>query len=187
VSTKIYDGYRLAEGTDVWAFTEKLRDTGNARRDELDMHAVMECARGIETKRVEDGEEPETRERSRLMRGFQAWSELMHSLKDSRLGDPYQLDAVFLRDPANGRVLVMLYAGAKMESVFTGQPEVEGYGFWDNTDPEEGASDEDWQARGEAWDRAVGMDPPASRGLTFQLRCSATDGIIEMIYEMERR
>lgn len=183
MSTKIYHGYRLAEGTDVWEFTERLRREGNRLRDRLDMEAIEKFAEGVAAKRLADGKEPAGSREAYLMGGYHAWREVMDQLKESRLGDPHQLDVCLIRDPEGGRIMALLYAGSKMESLWESQPEVEPWGYWDNTDQPEGVTDEEWEERCAAWERCLpDWSPPARQALTFTLRTDATDGIIEMIY-----
>ena len=183
MSMKIYHGYRLAEGTDVWDFTERLRREGNEERDRLDMEMVEKLAEGVAAKRLEDGKEPAGSREAYLMGGYHAWLKVMTQLKESRLGDPHQLDVCLIRDPGTGRIMALLYAGSKMEHVWERQPEVEEYGYWNNTDQPEGVTDAEWDERRAAWERCLpNWSPPARQALNFTLRCDAADGIIEMIY-----
>lgn len=184
MSTKIYNGYRLAADTDVWEFTERLREQGNDERDRLDLEAIERAAEQLEAKRIADGGDlsPSPSPEARLMSGYLVWDELMRGLKDSRLGDPHQLDVTFIRDAETGRIYCLLYAGNSISHVFTEQPEVEEYGYWNNADQPEDVSDEEWEERRAVWDRILGWDPPVRRGLGFDLRADATDGIVEMIY-----
>jgi len=44
------------------------------------------------------------------------------------------------------------------------------YGYWNNTDPEEGVSEELWEKRGKDWNEALGGDgytPPSQCGFSF--------------------
>jgi hypothetical protein len=183
VSTKIYNGYRLAPDTDLWEFTERLRSEGNPRRDALDLEVITAAAESVAARQATvDGKVTERSREAHLMGGYHAWDEAMRQLAESRLGDPHQLDVTFIRDPETNRILALLYAGSKIEEVFTGQPEVTEYGYWDNTDQPEDVTDEEWEERRVTWDRCLGYDPPVRRGVSFQLRGSATDGIVEMIY-----
>jgi len=63
--------------------------------------------------------------------------------------------------------------------IFTERPElrkmwmdqacVEKFPYWNNTDPPDGISDEDWCRRGELWDLAVGGDPVNQRAFSITL------------------
>lgn len=41
--------------------------------------------------------------------------------------------------------------------------------YWNNTDPAEGVGDEEWDVRRDTWERLLGEDAPARRGLTWEL------------------
>lgn len=182
MSTKIFNGYRLKAGTDLWEFTERLREEGNELRNRLDMEAVEVFAERAEAERITSGEGPFPSVESRLMSGYLGWSELMHTLGESRIGDPHRLSVTFIRDTKTDRILALLYAGSKMEEVFTRQPEVEFFGYWNNTDPDEDCTELEWEEREEVWERMLGFDPPIRRGISFDLRADSTDGIVEYIY-----
>ena len=184
MSTKIYEGYRLKSGTGIWEFTERLRAQGNVLRDRLDMEAIERLADGAIAKRIAEGKDAPTTPQARLMGGYFAWQDVMKQLGESRIGDPHRLSVTFIRDSVTNRILALLYAGSAMEEVFTSQPEVEYFGYWNNTDPDESCTEEEWAEREETWERCLGMDAPVRRGVSFDLRADSTDGIIEMIYGM---
>jgi hypothetical protein len=41
------------------------------------------------------------------------------------------------------------------------------FSYWNNTDTPDEISDSEWDDRGRIWDAAIGSDPPAERGFTF--------------------
>lgn len=182
MSTKIYYGYRLAADTDIWTFTERLREQGNELRSQLDLNAIERFGESAEAERIGRGEGPFPTREGLLMAGYMGWKALNDQLGESRLSDPHQLAVTFIRDPKTDRILALLYAGAKMQHVFVDQPEVEYFGYWNNTDPDENCTEEEWAEREETWERCLGGDPPIRRGIGFDLRADPTDGIIEMIY-----
>lgn len=47
--------------------------------------------------------------------------------------------------------------GAVLESCYF-IPELEEFGYWDNTDPDEGATEEQWKEREEVWSRLLPAD-----------------------------
>lgn len=49
------------------------------------------------------------------------------------------------------------------------QPAVSEYRYWNNSDRPSGISQKEWDRRAGAWDRVLGMDAPATRGLTITL------------------
>lgn len=182
MSTKIYHGYRLAAGTDIWEFTERLREQANVVRDRLDLEAIERAAEQLQAKRIIDGKGPFPDRESRLLAGYHIWDEVNRKLGSSRLSDPHQLDVTFIRDTATNRILALLYAGRETTKVFELQPGVEEYGYWNNADPPADVTEDEWEERRVVWDRCLGWDPPVRRGISFDLRGDPTDGIVEMIY-----
>lgn len=51
---------------------------------------------------------------------------------------------------------------------------IESYGFWDNTDPEEGVAEGDWDKREKDWDEALGYNIPGQDGIPAQNGFSVT-------------
>ena len=65
-----------------------------------------------------------------------------------------------------------LFYGADrdMERTFRATPGVEFWGYWNNTDPEDGVGEEDWAARGQMWNDLLGPSGiPAESGTTIIL------------------
>lgn len=48
-------------------------------------------------------------------------------------------------------------------------PGVEEYGYWNNTDRPGHCTEYDWTVRRQTWDRVIGNEPPALRGLTWEI------------------
>lgn len=48
------------------------------------------------------------------------------------------------------------------------QPGIEEFSYWDNMEPPEGVSDEDWAARGTAWE-VITDDPMSMQGFSIEL------------------
>lgn len=44
-------------------------------------------------------------------------------------------------------------------------PEVEDYGYWDNTDLPEGVTEDEWEIRRQHWSKALRFDDPAGNGI----------------------
>ena len=175
MSTKIYNGYRLTEGADLWALVNRLRTQADIVRDELDQAALDKLSNAAF--------KPGQTRKQTLYAALEVWEKLMAKLGENTYGhDPYRLEVVFLHDDVTGLVLALLYCETpQLQEVWESQPEVEEYGYWDNTDWPEGMTEEEWNERGEAWDRALGWDAPVRRGLTFQLRPTPSDGMFELI------
>lgn len=48
-------------------------------------------------------------------------------------------------------------------------PEVSEYMYWNNSDPLEGCSEDDWDQREDDWENVIGDDTPSDRGFTYDL------------------
>ena len=69
----------------------------------------------------------------------------------------YHFTASFM--PLGDYLMVIPFnANRKCLKVFDEVFGCEFYGYWDNTDPEDGVSEEDWEARGKEWNAALGGD-----------------------------
>lgn len=65
--------------------------------------------------------------------------------------------------------LFTLYAPRDLEEIFfEGIENVSEYGYWNNTDQLDTISDEDWEARGKNWDKAMPMSKPILDGMQAQ-------------------
>lgn len=85
--------------------------------------------------------------------GYHKVSDRFRKFKAEPYRDPfYDLRfeiVLFLRDP-----LLAIFIGENkaMRGIFEKHPEVEYYGYWNNSDPEEGVSDEEWEQRRIDWE-----------------------------------
>lgn len=172
MSTKIYHGYRLAEGVDLFAFLGTLRDTMDPVRDRLDAHALMAYALHAVVKADRAGTPRPARP---LMDALDAFDDRQRKTDpDSRGHDPHRFEVSFGRDPLTKRVLALLYTdAAEFTAAWEALPEVEPYGYWNNTDRPDDVTDTEWDERREAWDRLGILDhPPIGRTISFSLRPS---------------
>lgn len=166
MSTKIYHGYRLAEGTDLFAFCERLRALADPLRDELDLELLNRLA---------------SWGRESLGSAVGRWQAMQEEMRPDVYGhDPHRLDVVFLRDSITERILALLYT-EKFTKLWESLPEVEYFGYWNNTDPDEDCTELEFDQRGEAWERVLGWDVPVRRGLTFTLRPTPWHGMLDLI------
>lgn len=71
--------------------------------------------------------------------------------------------------PQGRHTLAILYAGDKrLRTPWDTTPGVRAWGYWNNTDREDGVTAREWQARRRAWDRALpGAGVPAHTALTM--------------------
>ncbi|MBG0738919.1 hypothetical protein IV500_05715 [Paeniglutamicibacter antarcticus] len=155
MSTKIYNGFRLAEGTDLTAFKHEVRSIIDPLRDQEDLKLLAATL----AKRVDErwlAGEP-------ILPGAveTAYSEWVDAQSKMSVYDyAYDLNRFELSigtDPGSGRSMVI----ARVENrvlldAFEEMPEVEEYGYWNNTDSyPEGVTRGDWEKREAAWDRML--------------------------------
>ena len=91
-------------------------------------------------------------------------------IKVSNQRDPFSdfsFDVTFF--PTANNILAITFTDQKtFREIWESQSNVEYYGYWNNTDPIDGISYEDWEKRGEEWDEVLGEDAvPALNGFTF--------------------
>lgn len=163
MSTKIYDGCRLAEGVDVFDFTVKLRDVFLPIYEDVVAGWVVRLAAACLKKSRLTGEK---QFRSPLFEGFEAFSELDRGM-NFRLTE---FVVAFAKDPLTGRIHARPYMDANYYyDAWYSLAEVERYGYWNNTDQPDDVSDEEWEERRAAWDRVFGWDVVSERALCFNL------------------
>lgn len=163
MSTKIYDGCRLAEGVDLLEFTDKLRSVFLPIYDDVVTRWTVLFAAAVVKQAREKGEEPP---RSPLWAGFREF-ETVERLNQFRLTE---FEVAFARDPLTRRIHARPYMDAEHYSeAWYALPEVEPYPYWNNTDQPDDVSDDEWEKRFRAWDRVFGHDPVSERALIFTL------------------
>lgn len=172
MSTKIYYGFMIQ--------TTKLEDILEIVRDyrkthwEQDAKAVKKnfkqnildaVANG--NLKVKEGDTPKwTAEK--------LWMDLRKEMKDkgtrNRLVDTDFQIVIF---PDKERFLGIAYVDHdKWFQQFLKMPGVQEYGYWNNTDPIEGVTDEEWDQRGKEWDRILceqGGGIPSMEGFTIDI------------------
>ncbi|AXV09837.1 hypothetical protein DVS28_b0067 (plasmid) [Euzebya pacifica] len=113
---------------------------------------------------------------ARLHRPLNDMSPLRHAIDSVRRDwtdrQRHDCDVVFLADHADGRRYALLYdrtAGHAMTGIWEGLGVAEPWSYWNNTDPPDDVDTTEWELRRRTWDRLLGNDPPAARGLTWRL------------------
>jgi hypothetical protein len=78
--------------------------------------------------------------------------------------------ATIIAIPHSGEVYGLFFGGAReMQKLFSELPEVEGYSYWNNVDPDEDVSPEEWSRRGDIWEVLLGDRAPILCGSSFYL------------------
>lgn len=82
-----------------------------------------------------------------------------------------QCEVVFLADPADRQHLyALLYAEAEpYRETFEDMTGVTAWPYWNSTDRPDNITEAEWEHRRQVWDRVLGDDPPARRGLVWSL------------------
>lgn len=182
MSVKIHNGYRLAAGTDLWQFTERLRTLMNPLRDRLDAAIIAREAVALVVAADASGQ---PRPRNPAGRAYETWrSEQRAMSKHDHGHDPNRFEVSFGVAPGgDGRILCLLYAQApEFRDAWEALPEVETYDYWNNSDPDPDVSEREWQERRETWDRLGVLDASVvERTLTFALRPDGGDFAMFML------
>jgi hypothetical protein len=189
MSTKLHHGYRLTVGTDPFAFIASARAALDPVRDRADAAMLAERAIDVLDRAILDPEPTSDPDPfTALMKTplNRAWSELndeQSKLKENDWRrDPTRLELAIGRDPLTGRLGVLLFAEERLLiEVFRALPEVEEYGYWNNSDQPGGVTDAQWDERREFWDRVLpGYDPPSVAMLTWSLRGANDTGLMRL-------
>lgn len=155
MSTTIYNGFRLAEGTDLDTFKQTVRDVIDPLRDEEDVMLIaIETAKFVDAKWLKG----EPIEAGAAAAAYDQWIEAQRGM--SVYDHDHDLNRFELSigtDPGTGRIMVIARAENRtLLDAFEDLDEVEEYGYWNNTDSyPEGVTRADWEIREAAWDRML--------------------------------
>lgn len=168
--------YKLAPGTDIFDFTDRMRETLNPVRDEADLDLLIGKARkamlgitlGLMVPEISADQPP-----ARFL--DTAYDKYMREQFDATKGthghDPNRFEASFFRT-RSGDILVRTFAeNDALNDAFDAMPEVHEYGHWSCEDIPDDITAEEWDAREAAWDEIVGR--MSEHTLSFVLRASS--------------
>lgn len=81
----------------------------------------------------------------------------------------YEMSLSFL--PGNDKLLGIPFGlRREYQSLLESLPGYQSYGYWNNTDPDDTVSEEEWDARGEEWNAALGRRAiPSLAGITAEI------------------
>lgn len=155
MSTTIYDGFRLAEGTDLAAFKQAVRDAIDPLRDQEDLKLVaIETAKYIDTRWLSG----ETIPAGAATAAYAQWAEAQSKMSVYDYDhDLNRFELSIGTDPGTGRIMVIVRAeNHVLKDAFEDLDGVEEYGYWDNSDSyPEGVTRAEWKVREAAWDRML--------------------------------
>jgi len=172
MSAKVYNGHRLASGTDLLALCERVRALADPVRDRLDAVALTAAATTLidKTRLGVPLDHEVDRALSPSSIALQAYhAERRSFAPDTRHHDPHALTfALARRTP---RWLALNWYGAQdyapVFAALCGEFDLEPYAYWSGPGRPDDISEQQWEQRRAFWD----IDEPLSRlGLTFALR-----------------
>jgi hypothetical protein len=170
MSTKIYNGYRMAEGTNPFEFSRRVRTVLDPIRDQADAGLLARLFATAADRRWISGEAiPPVLS----FTAFNDWEARQQEIDpNSRAYDPNGFEMCLGEDPATGRILVRAYTQRpEMAEAFSAMTDVEPYSYWNNSDAPGRLTEEDWAERESAWTRVMpGYGAPAEHMLSFVLR-----------------
>lgn len=172
MSTKIYSGvlFTTNDLRELHQHLMQLREVAQPLMEKLYFDQLLLIA-VQEYDRICLGHTPEKEKESSFIRFAErsAWDILdKHSL-DIR-STPYDTETSITIHPIKDKILGIPFGRTEFLELVREQPFVAPYGYWDNTDQEEGVSDEDWERRGEDWEEALGRNwVPSLNGFTAEI------------------
>ena len=196
MSTKIYNGYRLAlrEPADALSFPRKVqarlypvyRDSYTEAVISIAtlLHDMPDYYTGISLQQSSPNhaavsallpEHPLTSPLLKAASYLDGCLSLQRANPSERIAFDFNCEIVILPpDKQTGNILCLFYAPIRSSLVDYQRPweslaEVKSYPYWDNTDRPRGISQQRWQERGKEWARVLQDKPPAVMGLSWSL------------------
>lgn len=179
MSTKIYDGLRI-DTDDIFDFTNRLHSLIKQTFQDLAQELVME-----EITRVFDGKA--SMDVAVFYEAEEKWKERQGKLsRHSVFEDPLRFSLVMGKTPG-GKILAYPYYGKNeyFEALLT-MPDVSPYGYWNNTDHEEGITDEQWNERRQEWDSIIEPEEGTFAHLPMYELSGSRKPFEPFVYEMFR-
>ncbi|MFS0887014.1 hypothetical protein [Aeromicrobium sp. 179-A 4D2 NHS] len=180
MSTKIYDAYRLGEGTNAFEFINHVRPLLNAEVDRLDAVDTVIKAVRVYDQRVTG--EPATSGAGDTPLSAATFELLEEDTKKHK--DP-DYAGVFTMGVAehDGRVYVKVYTvHDELTNVLTSIPGVEDFHYQNSTEGPDDLSDDEWDHRRDVWDAVLGWKPPVEQMLFFTLRGPYNGSVLNLFH-----
>ena len=178
MSTKIYTGYVLPKLSlsQLQTFTMRVRQKMSAvHKQEYNALVARIALNVIDFRAMGKPLRDDKEDLSPLTHATTIIWKAEREIKRSGMRDPFfdfECETVFF--PLSNKTLAILYAERKsFTKVWERQPEVKYYGYWNNTDWQDGVSEKEWNQRRKDWDKALPdlsfFAIPAMNGLVAQL------------------
>lgn len=187
MSTKIYSGYILDEGMNPFEMINAVKDKFIPPiQKSIYENYLANFVRLYDIANYNDGalsyllREKLTKEKQGVPASFTApkLSLMARKETESEIKDEayeYQVEILFAQDPQTKRYLTYFMGSQKMESKFKRMKGISEYCYYNNTDEPDGVSEDDWQERGNAWNRSVNLDEPLVNSMLSLQVLSAYD------------
>lgn len=181
MSTKIYNGYRLAGGRSETMLVRELSEQARRLHRELSIKAlavltpvvleggsVEDLTSGLVTD--EEIDEGSALRRAARVLDLAGKRSRERGMRISPLLDR-DVSVCFVADPEDSwHTLALLYTERReYQDLWESIEGVETWPYWNNTDRPDELSQEEWDARGAAWARAIGWKAPSEVGLGWDL------------------
>jgi hypothetical protein len=169
---RLHHGYRLAAGTDVFAFAATVRDVLNPVRDTLDRRLLATSAVRIYDRHNYVGKTGDLTSSPWMAGLHQFYEEQTKADPNHRNHDPHGFGFSVAPDPETGRVHVLSFCErSELRMAFEAIECVEPYGYWDNSDKPDEVTADEWSERAASWKRVLPRPfAPAEKMLSFTLR-----------------
>lgn len=159
MSIKIYNGFKIPEMTlgDLKKHITQLQESANALvKTKQDKYLGTRATTFLDRCTIFN-QMGELEKSSAFSRAWAELQERQRLVKQTKRRDPdvdFEFELTFF--PLHGCILGIYYCEHKdLARLWMQQPFVQEYGYWDNTDPADGVSEQEWSAREENWKTAL--------------------------------
>jgi len=114
--------------------------------------------------------------------GHQAY--YLMGLMESGLSDPLNTDSSIIAYPFEGKIYIVPFMDHKWNKLTERSDKFKFFGYWNNTDPDEGCTEEEWNERERVWESIFpGYEPAKIYGLTYEI--FGKSDVWSVIFNME--
>lgn len=189
MSTKIYNGYVLPMMTlkELNAFTNQFRLKAQVvAKEEAEKLIAKLFAKHLDTLYLEEKEQfynvafkHDTNTFKKRQEKYEKGNVLYHLYQTLRIryehvqqtqirDNQVDFDAEVVYIPLEDKILALYYAeNEALQTLWENEELVNSYGYWNNTDPDETCTEEEWEQRRNDWDEALpGFTLPIQAGVT---------------------
>lgn len=182
MSTKLYNGYRLPMMSipELHKLIMDLRTKLGEEAKKIQCQRLANVAyesfdslqMGYGAGRLKESYDKNKEKFNPMAAAFMLWLDRSHKLETSHHRDPeYDLGFEICLMPIRDHILVTVYTETQeLTNIWEQTPGVEPYPYWNNTDPPDDMSEEEWDKRRDDWNEALpGIGVPARCGFCCEL------------------